>query len=118
MESKEVRRISIEEWLEEGEKLFGEDKKQWRFRCPNCKGVQTSQDFRDLGIHGLDPAAVYVNCIGRHDPSIKQVGTLGDGHSPCDYTSGGLFNLAKTMVVQNGKEFPVFEFAEATEGEE
>ena len=110
--------MSREEWLAEGEARFGKDMRNWRFMCPNCGNVQTVNDFlylRDeLEIKAADPEKAYYSCIGRYDTRIpdKDVGTIGDGKSPCNYTSGGLFCLAKLIVIMDGKEIPCFEFAE------
>ena len=114
---KEPRKITRDEWLKEGKKRFGEDMRNWGFACPNCKGVQTVNDFlilRDKLKVAVKPEQVYNSCIGRFDPRIPvdQVGTIGDGKSPCDYTNGGLFGLYKLIVVTDGKEIPCFEFAD------
>ena len=112
-----VRRMPLEQWLAKGRELFGDDPKQWRFRCANCGHVQTIADFiklRDLGLWEGDAQIAYYSCIGRYDSRILpgQLGRLdGEGKSPCDYTLGGLFCLAKTIVIDDeGREHPVFEF--------
>ena len=111
----DVKRIPLKDWLKEGKKLFGEDAKLWRFVCPNCGHIQTPADFfklRELGIFKGDPQTAYYSCIGRYDKRIpkKKIGTLGDKKSPCDYTSGGLIELAKTIVIMEGEPHQVFEF--------
>jgi len=88
--------ISQEEWEAEGEKLFGPDKIQWKFVCPNCGNVQCSEDFRKYKDVGATPSDAYFNCIGRF--MGPDVGTLGDGKSPCDYSLGGLFILSKIVI--------------------
>ncbi len=95
--------ITQEQWLEEGRQLFGNDMKQWKFVCPNCGNVQTSQDFRDRGI---DPnGKVFYSCIGRFSNRLER-GTIGDNKSPCDYTLGGLFVFSSKFV----EGTPVFEY--------
>lgn len=112
-------RIPKKEWSALGRKLFGKDPRKWKFVCACCGHVQTIGDFielRDLGLWDGDAQIAYHNCIGRYDTRIKDkdIGRLdGRGKSPCDYTLGGLFCLAKTFVVdEDGNEHAVFEFAE------
>ena len=112
----EIRKITRDEWLEEGKRLFGDDMKLWRFVCSNCGNVQTVKDFLELTLLGIfkrDPGTVvYFSCIGRFDTRIPdhQIGGIGEDKRPCNYTLGGLFCLAKTFVLMDGKENPVFEF--------
>jgi hypothetical protein len=116
--SDEPRKITQEEWLAEGRKLFGDDPKDWRFVCPNCGNIQTIGDFMELRKHGIeikDAQVAYFNCIGRYDTRIpaKKIGHIGEGKSPCDYSLGGLIHLHKTVVIDGDTEHRVFEFAEA-----
>lgn len=115
----DLKEIPLEDWLAEGERLFGPDKKQWKWKCPNCGHVQSIADFielRDLKILDpkFDPGQVaYYSCIGRFDTRIPEedVGQIGDKKSPCNYTLCGLFVFAKTFVVNESGSHPVFEFA-------
>lgn len=117
----EVKRIPLTDWLSEGKRLFGDDPKLWRYVCSNCGHIQTIEDFLELKRLGLfqgDAQVAYFSCIGRFDLRTpdEEVGTIWDQRRPCNYTLGGLFCLAKTMVVdEDGKEHPVFEF-DRTEG--
>ncbi len=105
---REVRKITESEWLEEGKELFGEDMKQWRFKCSNCGHIQTVQDFIDLGVKEPENY-VFFSCIGRFMPDCE--GTVWNDKSPCDYTLGGLIPIVSTVVIRdNGKEVRVFEF--------
>lgn len=114
-----VKRMSKEDWLAQGRELFGDDPRQWKFKCACCGHVQTIADFielQDLGLwHGIDAQVAYHSCIGRYDPRIpeEEPGRLdGEGKSPCDYTLSGFISLAKTLVVDDeGHEHRVFEFA-------
>ncbi len=113
-----VNRIPIDDWKAEGKRLFGDDARDWKFKCACCGHVQSIRDFielRDLGIWDGDAQIAYHNCIGRYDTRIteKDLGGLdGRGKSPCDYTLGGLISLAKTVVVDDDEnEHKVFEFA-------
>lgn len=115
-----MKEIPVNDWLAEGKRLFGEDVKQWKWKCSNCGHVQTIADFLELKKLGIIKqevdvgTLVYFSCIGRFDTRIpvENVGTIGDKKSPCNYTLGGLFRLAETFVVhESGKRVPVFEFA-------
>ncbi len=115
------KEICLKQWLEQGQKLFGDDPLKWEFVCPNCGHVQTMQDFVDLhalGIYkGKSPEVAYFSCIGRFDDRIPKgnIGTLGDPKEYCDYTLGGLIPLVKTVVVdRKGKRNKVFEFSEGS----
>lgn len=99
--------------------MFGADEKQWKWRCPNCGHVQSIADFLELKKLGIIKAEtdvgtlVYYSCIGRFDTRIpeKDVGTLSDKKSPCNYTNGGLFCLTNIFIVnESGKRVPVFDF--------
>lgn len=114
----EPRRIKLKDWQEEGRKLFGEDERYWKFVCPNCKNVQSPNDFLELKELGvvtmIDPNSAYFCCIGRFDAriAIADIGEIGDGKSPCNYTMGGLFRFVHTIVIdEKEKEHFVFEFA-------
>ena len=110
-----MREIKYEDWIKEGEKLFGKDKKKWKFVCPSCGGIQTIQDFIDLKVEEPENY-VHFSCIGRFTDGCK--GEIGNKRSPCNYTNGGLFNFAKLKVLRDGeKSISVFEFA-IQEGEQ
>jgi hypothetical protein len=82
-----------EEWLAEGERLFGTKYEDYRFKCPRCGNIATGQEFKDAG---QNPNAMYCECIGRY---VKGKG--------CDWAAYGLFDICKVHVDGN----PVFEFA-------
>jgi hypothetical protein len=116
--------IPLDNWLARAEALFGKDKKNWKFKCPNCGHIQSVGDFVELnklGISDVEPDGVaYFSCIGRYDTRIKQPGTIFKDKkgSPCNYTLGGLFCFAKTFVIDSEeKRHPVFEFAEVDTNE-
>lgn len=93
-ESKSMKaEYTKEEWLAEGEKLFGNDYVNYKFKCPQCGNVASGQEFKDAG---TSPSAMYCECIGRH--------VEGKG---CDWAAYGLFDICKVHV--DGQ--PVFEFA-------
>lgn len=116
----EPKEIPLQDWLAEGKMLFGEDMKQWKWKCSNCGHVQSIADFLELKKLGIIKketdvgTLVYFSCIGRFDTRIPEedVGTIWDKKSPCNYTLGGLFRIAKTFVIsESGERIPVFEFA-------
>lgn len=94
-----MREITLEEWLSEGKDFFGENSKQWKFKCCKCGGVQCMQDFIDAGVEAPDEK-VHFSCIGRF---VKGRG--------CDWTLGGLLRMHTTEVVIEEKKVPVFEYA-------
>ena len=46
----EQRNMTKEEWLAEGERLFGKYYEDWKFKCPRCGNVASGQEFKALGI--------------------------------------------------------------------
>lgn len=119
-----IKYLSQVEFLSIGEALYGETAREWKFQCPNCGNIQRGVDFqelKDLKIVSQDFAIkkyVYFSCIGRYDSRIENVGTLGDGIKPCDYTNGGLFCIAKARIwIDNetdsrSSSVPIFDFAD------
>ncbi len=96
----DIKILTFEQWEKKGEKLFGKDKKLWKFKCVKCGHVQTWQDFID---HKIDEPETkfFFSCLGRW---VDKIG--------CDWTLGGLFTIHKIEVLRNGEKHPVFEFAE------
>jgi hypothetical protein len=103
----------LAEWLSEGERRFGPDRLKWRFICPVCGHVEAVEDFRPFKATGATAESAYFNCIGRYaGPKRRAFG--GDGPGPCDYTTGGLFNISPVTITETGgKPASSFEFAEA-----
>ena len=97
-----MRELTIEDWMAEGEKLFGKDIKEWQFVCPRCKTIQSGQDLLDAGVkkEKIDSYVAF-SCIGR----------FNKGETGCDWTLGGLFTIHKTEIIIGDKKRPVFEFA-------
>lgn len=111
------RRITILEWLAEGEHLFGSAVDRWRFVCPACGHVATVQDWWDVGA----PEAVGFSCIGRwYGGSRRAFGEdrtkNADASGPCDYSGGGLFRVNPVVVIGElgEKERHYFDFAPHT----
>lgn len=105
-----MQKQTLEEWQEEAKKLFGEDPRQWKFKCPACGHVSSVQDFLDAGGETND---AYQMCIGRVNGKGEN-GMKGiDKGFGCNWAAFGLFgNLGKgRTVVVDGKETDVFDFA-------
>lgn len=100
---------TVNEWLEEGEKLFGADKMKWKFECPACGHVASIGDFKE---HGADPNDAYQKCIGRvNGKGTKNQKDLGDG---CNWAAYGLFGTigkGRTVISDEGNEVSVFDYA-------
>jgi len=104
--------ITLDHWLAEGERRFGTDKLKWKFVCPGCGHVQAVEDFRPYKDQGATAESAYFNCIGRYGPA-KRDWLGGEGSGPCNYTSGGLFDIRPVTILVPG-EMPskAFAFAE------
>src|SRR5690606_42004973 len=108
--------FTLAQWLAEGERRFGPNQLKWRFVCPACGHVQAVEDFRpykDRG--GVTAETVRFNCIGRYCGPNPDAGLNGTGKEkgPCDYTSGGLFDLRPVTVVKpSGERIRSFAFAD------
>lgn len=104
----DIKEYDRNEWIAEAERRFGKDIKNWRFRCPVCGHIQSIGDFEP---YKVTPNTAFFSCIGRWD------GHIGSKKSPCNYTLGGLFNLAKVYVIdEEGARHPVFDFDEVING--
>lgn len=79
--------VTLEQWTAEGTRLFGKERLDWRFQCPQCKHVQTPREFKDAG---LDLNTCFSNCASRYN--------LG-GSSQCKWTTGGLFRTGGKYVI-------------------
>lgn len=106
-----MKKYTYFEWIQEGQKRFGEDFKKWKFVCPACGHIQSVEDFVNLG---LDPNSAFQECIGRHNGNAKPA----NKHSVngCDWCSYGLFGtLGKGILVhlESGEQTEIFDFAQA-----
>ena len=100
--------LTFKEWVEKGTKLYGKDRKKWKFKCVQCGEIQSMEDFEKLDIKEKE-AETYIgfSCIGRF--------TEDKG---CNWTLGGLFQIHKLEIVDPNNEntkHPVFEFADEEE---
>lgn len=101
--------ISIAEWREEGVRRFGDDPRNWKFRCPACGHVSSVADFMELG---KTAELAYQECIGR----LTGKGSPKSGDSSgCNWAAYGLFGTlgkGRTIVTEKGREIEVFDFAD------
>ncbi|KKK47882.1 hypothetical protein LCGC14_3150700, partial [marine sediment metagenome] len=100
--------MTKEEWMAKGQELFGPQMFDWRFRCPSCGNVQSAEDFRSYQSKGATADSARSECIGRYDGHI--VVEIGTTPGPCNYTSGGLFNLNPVTVVDGDRRYSSFAF--------
>jgi len=99
------------EWVSEGERLFGPDVMAWRFACPACGHVAAVADWKAAG---ASAGQVAFSCVGRYMPNPRDA--FGKGPGPCNYAGGGLFGLNPTKVIlSDGKHLDVFQFAATME---
>lgn len=106
--NKEFYKLTINNWLDIGEKLFGtNDKTKWKFICPAC-GVSI------LGKEWVDNNAIEMfafSCIGRSIKNNDKGDFLKDKKQPCNYAGGGFFRLNPVTVINNsGEENQCFAF--------
>lgn len=99
------RRLARDEWLERGEKLYGQDMRAWKFRCVACGHVQSHElaVARKPDI-GDTSSWIAFACEGRHNSKVG-----------CDWTLGGLFQIHELEVVDGVRIVPCFEFADDPE---
>ncbi|SET95427.1 hypothetical protein SAMN05421676_11245 [Salinibacillus kushneri] len=104
-----MEKLTLNEWLEEGSKLFGENKLKWKFKCPACGHLASIEDFVE---HDADPNDAYQKCIGRvNGKGTKNQTDLGHG---CNWAAYGLFGTldkGRTVISEDGDEVSVFDFA-------
>lgn len=106
------KRMTRAAWEAEARRRFGDDHLHWKFVCPVCGHVQAVRDFRQYKDKGANPNDAYQNCIGRYIEGSRSAFN-GKGPGPCTYAGYGLFRLAPTVVVDDGSETQVFDFAPA-----
>lgn len=108
-----MKTIKYADWLADGERRFGADRLQWRFACPSCGHIASVADWRTAG---APEGAVAFSCVGRYladrqgaaDAAFKNKG------GPCNYTTGGLFNISPISIELEGGDISgAFAFAEA-----
>jgi len=102
--------MTLEEYMAEAERRFGPDRLNWRWVCPACHHVASAREYKDAGAPSSAPG---LDCIGRYGNLQRRTafGTNSEGPGPCDYSSGGLFNVNPVRVSHEGRDHYVFELA-------
>lgn len=96
--------MNKEQWLTLGQTLFGQDKMQWKFKCPCCGHIASVQDYKKAG---APSSAAGFSCVGRWMPVCKDAFDDKDKRNiPCNYSGGGLLNINPVIV----DDHKVFEF--------
>ena len=96
-----MRTYTHEEWLDEAERRFGDDPRDWLFICPRCGTEQCAWDFYEAGVKRKHiEGYLAFSCIGRFTDK-----------KGCDWTLGGLFHIHTVEVVIGDKRRPTFAFA-------
>ncbi len=91
--------MTQDEWGAEAKRRFGDDPMKWKFVCPVCGLVQSTQDYKDAG---APSTTVAFSCVGRWKEGVD-----------CNYAGGGLFRLNPVNVKHDdGEIVQAFNFAE------
>ena len=104
-----MRKLTYLEWIEEGNRRFGPDRKTWKFICPACGHTQCLNDFIPHVSQKTALKMIGFSCVGRVDGHMDT--NMGSGQ-PCNYAGGGLFGLNPIeMTFEDGRIGHFFEFA-------
>lgn len=98
--------MTVKEWRADGERRFGKNQLNWKFKCPACGHVASVQDYKDAN---APTGTIGFSCIGRYlegTPPREALGVKGKG--PCNYAGGGLIGLNPVEV--DGEHY--FKFAD------
>ena len=104
-------KITKEQWVAEGKKMFGDNMFLWKFKCPGCGHVQTPEDFRPFKEAGATPNSAYSECIGRYTGGKSWANDKQSKPGPCDYAGYGLFKISPVIVVDGANETHAFAFS-------
>ena len=99
-----MRRTMTEEaWRAHGRELYGEDSREWKFRCVSCGNIQSHASVTERNPEITDTSSwIFFACEGRHTDGVG-----------CDWTLGGLFQIHKLEVTDtDGRNVQCFEFAD------
>ncbi len=101
---KQPSKMAEAEWYAFGERLFGKDHSNWRFKCPTCGNVMSLSQARSLLSNDLEKLrklewSVEQECIGRY---LENQG--------CDWAAYGLFSGPHFVNRPSGSLTPVLGF--------
>lgn len=118
----EHRTLTQAELLAEARERFGQDPRDWAFRCPHCGDVANGRDFsRALADHPrthADGSKVIASdvlgqeCIGRTLGALKDRAEKWTGRG-CDWAAYGLFRGPWEIVMPDGRSVWSFPLAAA-----
>lgn len=102
--------LSVEQWRAAAIELFGEDELLWRWKCPSCGHIASTQDYKNAG---APSTAVGFSCVGRWSGATQEA--FADGPGPCSYAGGGLLRINPVTVMDGTVAHRMFEFAPRVE---
>lgn len=93
--------IKINDWLEFGKLLFGDDYKKWKFKCAKCGNIQSVDSITEHNPKlEFGHSKVYFCCEGIFN---KKYG--------CNWSLNGKIQIHKIEIIgENGNSNPAFEF--------
>ena len=110
-----MRKITMDEFIEEGKCKFGIDASNWKLVCPMCNTAQSINDFIEAGID-MDEAkkAIGFACIGRYTNKGTPAEELNKNHG-CNWTLGGILRMHKLEIIcEDGEVLPHFDIEKDT----
>ena len=104
-----MERMTREEWLAKGKRLFGPDWKTWELVCPVCKTPQTAKQLMETSGYGDEKvqAILGFSCVGRFNGAGEFNKDRKEKKFGCNWTLGGLLRLHTlelTYKDDDGKE--------------
>lgn len=99
--------LTTHEWNEEGERLFGADRDEWKFICPACQTVASVADYLSLK---ANPNQIGRQCIGTFVPEVREQGNQAT--APCNYKAD---SSAPIRILDDGESECAFAFAQPEE---
>ncbi len=102
-----MKKMTADEWNSEGQKLFGNKRVHWKFRCPGCDRVQTAMDFLKYRAEKVSPGTALVACKGNYEVIVGP-----QAQAPCKFNTLEHTHEDLIIVINDaGKEVPTFPFA-------
>jgi len=118
--TKEIKKISQEEYEKIAVNLYGENLRDWKFRCPFCEKVMSGLDYKNAGVPVDEIGGVIgYSCLGRflkekNSAMFSSKDKKQKNGLYCDYTTGGLFNFSPICVIdEKGEEHWRMDFADS-----
>lgn len=102
----QIKKVNVKDWEKEGIELFGEDRKDWKFKCPNCGMIQSVNGLNEKysALEGYFYATIFCRCLGWIDPEVGCQLNLDE--------KGGTAGVILVIDDEEGhREVPIFDFA-------